>query len=222
MATFEQIFDLTVSAEDAWTVVSELELLVPCLPGASLDDVDGADFTGKVTVKVGPIQVKYRGRGQVAVCDRPNWTMTIEAKGAETSGTGTATATVSARLEPVDAASSRMHVSADYEVTGTPARFGNGVMAEVAERVVQKFATNLAAVVSNRSASSASGPADTARVSAPDDQLSVLDLLPAAWVRVGGLTLLFVLGVVAALTGARLLRIKPSPLFARSVDHLTR
>lgn len=206
MMHFEQSFDLGVSIADAWSVISDLEQVVPCLPGAHLDSVDGGDFTGKVAVKVGPIQVKYRGRGTVTVCDESSWTMTIDAKGAESSGTGTASATVSARLEAVNETACRMYVSASYEVTGSPARFGNGVMVEVAGRILQKFTDNVSRVVAHRGAATVGSTAgSSAHESAVGGDLTVLDLVPSSWLRGSGFAAAFALGVLVAIVGARVL-----------------
>lgn len=204
---FDQTFDLAVAADDAWGVIRDLELLVPCLPGASLDSSDGAEFTGKVTVKVGPIQVKYRGRGVVAACDGASRTMTIEAAGDEATGTGTVSATVSAHLEPVGSASCRMRVWASYEVTGTPARFGNGVMLEVAERILRKFTTNVAATVASLTDPTTAASQDAAAVQPPDTQLTMIDLIPASWIRVGSVATFFVVGLLIAVFSRRGARI---------------
>lgn len=195
---FDQTFDLAVSIDDAWDVISDLELLVPCLPGASLDNVDGTEFTGKVTVKVGPIQVRYRGRGVITARDEASRTMTIEAAGAESAGTGTASATVSAQLEASDGATCRMHVSASYEVTGTPARFGNGVMLEVAERILHRFTGNVAATVASRTAATATLSANIPSAS-PDSsssQLTMIDLIPSSWIRCVSVAVPFFIGVL--------------------------
>lgn len=200
MMSFEKSYELSVPADVAWSVVGDVEKLVPCLPGASVESVNGDDFTGRVAIKVGPIQIKYRGRGTVTERNESTRTMMIEASGSESTGTGTASASVSARLEP-DGPASRMHVAATFEVTGTPARFGSSAMNEVAERIVQRFATNLTTVVGTESQTG--GLAMDARHETspvPEEQLSLLDLLPASWVRRAGVAAAFLLGVAIALS----------------------
>lgn len=203
MMTFEKSYDLSVPADAAWTIVSDVEKLVPCLPGASVESLDGDNFTGRVAIKVGPIQVKYRGRGTVTERNESSRTMAIEASGSESTGTGTASAVVSAGLEP-DGAGCRMRVLARFEVTGTPARFGSGAMNEVAERIVQKFAANLSAVVTAGPEAGGPAPDGLERTSpAVDDQLSLIELLPTSWLRRARVGAAFLLGVVLAVVAGR-------------------
>jgi Carbon monoxide dehydrogenase subunit G (CoxG) len=54
-------FRVPVSVGQAWKVLTDVERIAPCIPGAQLLTVDGDDFTGAVKVKVGPITVQYRG-----------------------------------------------------------------------------------------------------------------------------------------------------------------
>lgn len=199
---FEQTYDLPLPAAAAWVVVSDVERLVPCLPGASLESVDGADFVGKVAIKVGPIQVKYRGRGSVTERDGSTWTMAVQAAGSETAGTGTAAATVTARLEPIGA-TCRMHVSAAFEVTGTPARFGSGAMNEVAGRIVQKFATNLTTVLGETADPQTASAVPTPTTRDLHEGITFFDLLPASWVRRGRVGTAFLVGLAIALVVRR-------------------
>src|SRR4029078_13288821 len=49
--------EFTVSApiEDAWDVLTDLEQVIPLMPGAEMTGRDGDDVLGKVKVKVGPV-----------------------------------------------------------------------------------------------------------------------------------------------------------------------
>ncbi|EUA16697.1 carbon monoxide dehydrogenase subunit G family protein [Mycobacterium xenopi 3993] len=42
-------------------MLTDVERVAPCLPGATVLSVDGDEFTGSVKVKVGPITVSYQG-----------------------------------------------------------------------------------------------------------------------------------------------------------------
>ena len=54
-------FRVAVPAAKTWEVLTDVERVAPCLPGATLLSVDGDEFTGAVKVKVGPITVSYKG-----------------------------------------------------------------------------------------------------------------------------------------------------------------
>ena len=140
---FEHEFSVPVPVEQAWAVLLDVERVAPCLPGASLDIFEGDEFTGRMKVKVGPITVTYRGSARFENVDKDAHSLTIQASGKEARGSGTASATVKATLTPHDG-STMVVVETSFNVTGRPAQFGRGVMAEVGAKLIDRFAVNLA------------------------------------------------------------------------------
>src|SRR4051794_33588437 len=140
----EHEFTVPTSVDEAWKVLLDVERVAPCMPGATLLTVDGDDFTGTVKVKVGPIQVTYKGQAKFAELDESAHRAVIEASGKEARGSGTAAATVTAILTSAGAASTTVKVETDLNVTGRPAQFGRGVMAEVGGKLIGQFAKCLA------------------------------------------------------------------------------
>ncbi|MEV4468700.1 SRPBCC family protein [Nonomuraea sp. NPDC049504] len=144
---FEHEFTVPVPIEQAWAVLLDVERVAPCLPGATLDVFEGDEFTGRMKVKVGPITVTYRGSARFEDVDKDSYSLTIRASGKEARGSGTASATVKARMRPRDD-STLVTVETSFNVTGRPAQFGRGVMAEVGGKLIEKFAGNLAELLS--------------------------------------------------------------------------
>ncbi|TMR98101.1 SRPBCC family protein [Nonomuraea basaltis] len=144
---FEHEFTVPVPIEQAWAVLLDVERVAPCLPGASLDTYEGDEFTGRMKVKVGPIMVTYRGSARFEDVDKDAHTLAIQASGKEARGSGTASATVKARMAPREGATA-VNVETTFNVTGRPAQFGRGVMAEVGAKLIDKFAANLAELLS--------------------------------------------------------------------------
>ncbi|MFC7717011.1 SRPBCC family protein [Nonomuraea recticatena] len=97
---FEHEFTVPVPVEQAWAALLDVERVAPCLPGATLDIVEGEEFTGRMKVKVGPITVTYRGTARFEDVDKDAYTLTLQASGKEARGSGTASASVTARLTP--------------------------------------------------------------------------------------------------------------------------
>jgi uncharacterized protein len=95
-----------------------------------------------VKVKVGPIQVIYRGTAEIVEVDHDAHRGRIEARGKETRGAGTASADVVATLLG-DGDGTRVVVDTDLHITGKPAQFGRGVTADVGEQIIDSFATDL-------------------------------------------------------------------------------
>lgn len=143
----EHEFTVPVPVEQAWPVLLDIERVAPCMPGASLDSIEGDDFTGRLKVKVGPVTVTYRGTAGFTQKDEQTHTATIEGSGKEARGSGTASATVNARLHE-EGQSTRVKVDTTLQVTGRPAQFGRNVMSEVGAKLIDRFADCLAGQLS--------------------------------------------------------------------------
>jgi carbon monoxide dehydrogenase subunit G len=136
-------FTVPVPVDDAWRALLDVERIAPCMPGATVDDYDGKTVTGSVKVKVGPITVTYRGTAVFEEQDESAHRMVLIASGKETRGQGTARATVTGTLGERDGGTA-VSVRTDLTVTGRPAQFGRGVLAEVGDKLVGQFAECLA------------------------------------------------------------------------------
>lgn len=132
-------FTVPVPVDDAWRALLDIERVAPCLPGATVEDYDGKTVTGSVKVKVGPVTVAYRGTAVFEEQDEAAHRMVLLASGRETRGQGTARATVTGTLAERDDGTA-VSVRTDLTVTGRPAQFGRGVLAEVGDRLVGRFA----------------------------------------------------------------------------------
>lgn len=136
-------FTIPVPPEQAWQVLLDVERVAPCMPGATVDSVDDDVVSGKVKVKVGPVALTYSGKARFTERDEQARSITLEASGKETRGAGTASATVHSWLED-EGGQTRVNVHTTMNVTGRPAQFGRGVMADVGGKIIEKFASNLA------------------------------------------------------------------------------
>jgi carbon monoxide dehydrogenase subunit G len=134
--------------------------VAPCMPGATLDSVEGDEIKGRIKVKVGPIVMTYAGTARFAERDPQAHVITLEASGKETRGAGTASATVRSMLEG-RGDETHVVVHTTLNVTGRPAQFGRGVMSEVGTKLIGIFASNLADMLGAESAQPA--PAETAQ-----------------------------------------------------------
>lgn len=139
----ENRFTVPVPVEEAWRVLLDVERVAPCMPGATLTSRDGDDFEGTVKVKVGPINLTYGGKARFVSKDEAAHVAIIDGSGKETRGTGTAKALITCRLVPQGDATD-VEVDTDLNVTGKPAQFGRGVLADVSSKLVDQFAACLA------------------------------------------------------------------------------
>jgi uncharacterized protein len=141
----EHSFTIPVPPEQAWPILLDVERLAPAMPGATVDSVDGDVVKGRIKVKVGPVSLTYAGSARFVERDEQARSVTLEASGKETRGSGTASATIRSSLQDEGGGRTRVVVHTTLSVTGRPAQFGRGVMAEVGGKIIEKFAANLAA-----------------------------------------------------------------------------
>ena len=149
-------FTVPVPPDQAWDVLLDVETIAPCMPGATVDEVDGDVVNGRIKVKVGPVSLTYKGTAKFTERNPETRVVVVEAAGKETRGAGTASATVRASLAP-DASGSGTEVTmhTTMNVTGRPAQFGRGVMVEVGGKLVEQFAANLAKLIAGDTGSGA-------------------------------------------------------------------
>ncbi len=139
-------FTVPVGVDKAWEILTDLERIAPCLPGASLSSVEGDEHKGSVKIKVGPITANYAGVARFESKDVEQRIAVLRAEGRETKGQGNASAVVTARLIP-DGDSTRVTVDVDLTIAGRVAQFGRGVLGEVSEKLMGEFAARLAELI---------------------------------------------------------------------------
>lgn len=135
-------FDVSVPPAEAWSVLTDLERVAPCLPGAQLTEVEGDEFRGTVKVKVGPITAQYRGTATFSELDQADGRAVLSASGRDTKGQGNASATVTAVLTEA-ATGTNVVLTTELKISGKVAQFGRGVMADVSAKLMEQFVHNL-------------------------------------------------------------------------------
>lgn len=153
-------FDVSVPVDTAWNVLTDVERIAPCLPGAQLQEIEGDEYRGVVKVKVGPIQAQYKGKATFVERDDVAHRAVLEASGRDTRGQGNASATITAQLEP-SGTGTHVTVTTDLTVTGKVAQFGRGVMADVSAKLLGQFVDNLEQTVLADADAGAGEPAAT-------------------------------------------------------------
>jgi carbon monoxide dehydrogenase subunit G len=150
-------FRVAVPAAKTWEVLTNVERVAPCLPGATLLSVDGDEFTGAVKVKVGPITVSYKGNAAFVEKDAAAQRVVLKANGKETRGNGNAAAVVTAQLKDEGNATSVV-ITTDLTISGKAAQFGRGVLADVSGNLIAQFARTLEADLTGGSSATTAAP----------------------------------------------------------------
>lgn len=151
-------FEVNAPIERAWAVLTDVEKIAPCLPGAQLQEVEGDEFRGIVKVKVGPITAQYKGAAKFVERDDANHRAVLKGDGRDTKGAGNASALITAQAVAVGDRT-KVSVSTDLTVTGKVAQFGRGVMADVSAKLMGQFADNLEALIQSEQTAADAVPA---------------------------------------------------------------
>ena len=151
-----------------WEVITDVERIAPCLPGAQLTGSDGDVHEGLVKVKVGPITSQYTGKASFTERDDDAYRLLMSASGRDTRGAGNASAEITVTLEAVTESSTNVSVHTDLTITGKVAQFGRGVLADVSRKLMGQFADNLAELVAADVASGDSPEVSDAEAAADD------------------------------------------------------
>ena len=163
-------FEVAHPIDAVWDVITDVERIAPCLPGAQLTGSDGDAYEGLVKVKVGPITSQYKGKASFTERDDDAHRLLMSASGRDTRGAGNASAEITVSLESVTDTSTQVSVHTDLTITGKVAQFGRGVLADVSKKLMGQFADNLADLVAADVASGDSAEAAEADDSSTADQ----------------------------------------------------
>jgi uncharacterized protein len=156
-------FTVNVPVAEAWAILTDLERIAPCLPGAQLTEVEGDTYRGQVKIKVGPILAQFKGQASFVSRDDVAHKASLKGEGRDTTGKGNASAIITAELTSVTPTSTKCTVHTDLSISGKVAQFGRGALADVSDKLLAQFSENLNQLIS---AAPAPSPAPSAPVAA--------------------------------------------------------
>ncbi len=162
-------FTVNVPIAEAWVILTDLERIAPCLPGAQLTEVEGDTYRGQVKIKVGPILAQFKGQASFISRDDVAHKASLKGEGRDTTGKGNASAVITAELTSVSPTSTTCTVHTDLTISGKVAQFGRGALADVSDKLLAQFSENLNQLITGApSTSTPTTPAAaTAATSAP-------------------------------------------------------
>ena len=212
-------FTVNLPVEDTWKVLTDLERVAPCLPGAAMLGVEGDTHHGTVKIKVGPVSSQYRGTARFVEKDDQRYRAVIRAEGKDVGGQGNAAATVTMTLA-AQGSGSKVDVVADLALSGRVAQFGRGVIADVTSKLIGQFVQRLEAEF-------APGIASTTMPSAQPpkpvsvDQVEPLDVMASMRGTIAKRAIPVAAALLALLAGILLSRKGSRPAQAPIVINLT-
>lgn len=131
-------FTVSVPVDRAWEVLTDLEGVSLCLPGARLTGVEGDVYRGEVRIKVGPVVSAYAGTAQFLEKDDVSYRAVIDAKGRDSRGAGNASALITVQLR-ADGHHTVVTVDTDLKISGKIAQLGGGMIKDVSQKLLGQF-----------------------------------------------------------------------------------
>lgn len=154
-------FIVNVPVNDAWIILTDLERIAPCLPGAQLTEVEGDTYRGQVKVKVGPIVAQFKGQASFVTRDDAAHRAMLKGEGRDTTGKGTASAIITAQLTSITPTSTKCTVVTDLTISGKVAQFGRGALADVSDKLLKQFSENLNQLIASAPATTTTAATET-------------------------------------------------------------
>jgi len=138
----QEKFEIEAPADRVWQFVSTPDLVVGCLPGASLAEVvDDRNFLGRVKIKLGAVTAAYKGKIQFEEVDVERHRLVMVGEGKDPSG-GTAKARIVVQLAVLESGTTEMSTDATLDLTGKVMQVGAGMIKGVSHQLFQQFAKN--------------------------------------------------------------------------------
>ena len=142
---FDNSFEVPLPPAQAWKVLLDIQRIAPCMPGAELTEVVGANtYKGKIGVRLGPVALTFAGIVKFDEIDDAKHTARVSAQGTDAKGRGGANAASVFRLEPAGSGS-KVLVHTNLTLSGAVAQYGRGVgiIQATATQIMNQFAKSL-------------------------------------------------------------------------------
>lgn len=179
----EKRYELGVPAQHAWAILSDLESVASCMPGASLGEKTGDNaFKGSVKVKVGPATAQFGGEVEILSMDSANRSLVLKGKGADKGGSS-ASMELEASIEEADGQSVLVGL-ATVIVNGKFAQFGGRMMVQVSDVILKQFVDNFigkAQALGEAAALGGEGSSDKPAVQTTSEPANELNGLAIFW-----------------------------------------
>lgn len=138
MPTLNDTFPVS-DPDHAWSVISDLDKLVPCVPGARVASADSPQSVrAQIEVRMGAMGMTFSGPVQIALADPGSRTVRIKAQTKEAGGQRNATSDVTISLNDGQGS-----VNAVALVSDKTASMGEGTVVNVLTQLVRSLSANV-------------------------------------------------------------------------------
>jgi carbon monoxide dehydrogenase subunit G len=136
----ENSFDVPASPEAAWELLMDVPRIIPCMPGATLDEVVADDaWKATMQVKLGPIGLTFATNVRREEFDEAARRVKLAADAREVRNRGNAKATIESSLTD-NGGGTHVDLVTDLALTGSVAQYGRGMIEDISSQLVASFA----------------------------------------------------------------------------------
>lgn len=138
MPTLSNTFPVS-NPDHAWSIISDLNKLVPCVPGGKVVSADSPESVkAEIDVKMGSMGMKFTGPVTIESADAGSKTVKIKANTKEAGGQSNASGDVT-----IAVGGGEGKIDAVANVSGKATSMGEGTIVAVLEQLMKSFAANV-------------------------------------------------------------------------------
>lgn len=136
----EERFEVQAPVERVWKYLTDPAQVVQCLPGAELlESQDERTFLGALKVKVGPLSMSYKGKGQFTELNEQTHQVRMVGEAREVGGSGSTKVTMLSTITALQNGGAEVVVNAEVDLVGKIVQFGRGMIEEVSRQMFRQF-----------------------------------------------------------------------------------
>jgi len=170
-------FTIDAPKKAVWEFLTDPYRVARCLPGAAITEkVDDQNYTGTITVKVGPVSASYRGKIRFEKLDPEAGTAEIVASGQDVKGKGGADMRMQSRLKEVAPGKTEVSATSQVNITGILAQMGARMIQDVSDQMLQKFTEAMQAELGSTASGTEAGNSPAPAAASPNAPIDAVSL----------------------------------------------
>ncbi len=143
---FEQRCTIPAAREELWDFLLDLPQMARCVPGAEEVVAAGdGEYTGRLRVKIGPIQLALQGAMKILERDREHWKAVARAEAKDRRVGGGANITGNMTLLKSGPSATELIIQGQVRFLGKLGEFGEPIIRKQADAVAATFMRNVMA-----------------------------------------------------------------------------
>jgi len=141
---FDQRCTIPVSRAELWLFLSNLPAVAACVPGyEEITDLGNEQYSGRLRVKIGPIQLRLAGTMTVMERDAENFRIVAKVQAKEQRVGGGIDVLADMLLTELTQDATEIVIQAETRILGKLGEFGESLIRKQTDTVIATFAKNV-------------------------------------------------------------------------------